>query len=220
VPRVSFDDVREAYSARAAEYVDAVGRIEHATQQDRDDVLAWAHAVDGPVLDVGCGPGQWTDLLHREGVDVVGVDPVEVFVERASSTYPAARYRVGRAEDLGVADKSLGGILAWFSLIHTEPRLIDVPLAEFSRCLRAGGSLALGFFVGPDREPFAHAVATAYTWTVEGLGEVVERAGFTVVDARSREEPGGRPGGMLVAERRRRATASRAPARRGSARSR
>ena len=201
VHRVSFDEVRAAYSARAGEYVDAVGKIEHAPERDRDALLAWARAVDGPILDVGCGPGQWTSFLHRHGVDIEGVDPVESFLADARTRYPDARYRTGRAEDLGVPDGSLGGILAWFSLIHTDPRAVDAPLTEFSRCLRQGGSLALGFFVGPDQEPFGHAVTTAYFWSVDGLGRRVEQAGLTVVDTQVRTEPGARPYGLLVAER-------------------
>ncbi|WP_152190610.1 class I SAM-dependent methyltransferase [Georgenia satyanarayanai] len=198
---MSTDAVREAYSARAAEYTDAVGMIEHAVQRDRDYLLAWARGVEGRILDVGCGPGQWTSYLHDRGVDIEGVDPVAAFVADARTRYPDARYRTGRAEDLGVAAGSLGGVLAWFSLIHTDPRLIDVPLAELARCLRAGGSLAVGFFVGPDREPFDHAVTTAYTWSVDGLTVHLGRAGFTVEDAQVHAVPGARTVGVLVARR-------------------
>ncbi len=213
VPPVSVDRVREAYSARADDYRDAVGSIEHAARHDRDHLLAWARGVEGPVLDVGCGPGQWTSFLHHEGIDVEGLDPVDAFIADARTRYPSARYRTGYAEDLGVADGSVGGILAWFSLIHTEPRLLGVPLAEFARCLRAGGTLVLGFFVGPDHEPFDHAITTAYTWSVDGLGQRVGEVGLTVVEVRTRTDPGARPVGVLVAERR--ATASPAPGRRG-----
>lgn len=198
---MSFHEVREAYSARAGEYTDAVGRIEHAAQRDREVLLAWARGVDGPILDVGCGPGQWTNLLHREGADIQGIDPVDAFLDDARARYPAVRYRTGRAEDLGVPDGTLGGILAWFSLIHTDPHAIDAPLAEFARCLREGGSLVLGFFSGPDHEPFDHAIATAYSWSVDGLSGRVEHAGFTVVDARVHVDPGRRPEGFLVAQR-------------------
>lgn len=198
---MSIDDVTEAYSARAAEYTDVVGRIEHASQRDRSYLLAWARGVEGRLLDVGCGPGQWTNLFHHEGIDVEGIDPVEAFVEGARTRYPEARYRTGRAEDLGVPAARVGGILAWFSLIHTDPDHIDDAFAELARCLRPGGSLALGFFVGPDGQPFDHAVTTAYHWSVDGLGQRVERAGFTVVDALTRTEPGARDHGIIVAER-------------------
>lgn len=207
------DAVTEAYGARAEEYREAVGRIEHAAPEDRDHVLAWAREVDGPVLDVGCGPGQWTNLLHENGVDVVGVDPTPAFVADAQARYPAARYRIGRAEDLGVPDRSLGGVLAWYSLIHTHPDHLTAPLAELVRCLRPGGSALLGFFLGPDGQAFDHAITTAYSWSVDGLAQRLDDAGLAVVDARTRTEPDARPQGVLVAERP--ITASPAPAPRG-----
>lgn len=192
--------VTEAYAARAAEYRDAVGRIEHTAPADRECVLAWARAVDGPVLDVGCGPGQWTNFLHVHGVDVVGVDPTPAFVADARTHYPAVRYRVGSAEDLGVPDRSLGGVLVWYSLIHTRPDRLGAPLAELARCLRPGGSALFGFFLGPDGEPFDHAITTAHSWSVEGLGRRLADAGLAVVDARTRTEPDARPQGVVLAQ--------------------
>lgn len=193
------DRVLDAYSRRAAEYVEVVGRIEHAAEADRTAILAWGRSVDGPILDVGCGPGQWTNLLHEAGLDVEGLDPVEAFLEEARARYPAARFRLGRAETLGVPGGSLGGVLVWFSLIHTDPGVIDVALRELAGCLRAGGSLAIGFFDGPAREPFDHAVTTAYYWSVDALTEVVEGAGLTVTAAQTRHDPPARPQGLLIA---------------------
>jgi SAM-dependent methyltransferase len=201
VSSVTVDAVREAYSRRAAEYVEVVGKIEHAAMQDREYLLAWARGVEGLIIDAGCGPGQWTNYLQHKGIDIEGIDPVATFVDGAKKRYPSARYRVGRAEDLGVHDGSLGGVLAWFSLIHTAPNLIDEPLAEFARCIKPGGSLLIGFFDGAQREAFEHAVTTAYYWSVDALTEHVARAGFVMTDARTRTDPGVRPQGVIVAKR-------------------
>ena len=89
--------VREAYSARAAEYINRFGSIEAAAEQDREYVLAWARAVNGPILDVGCGPGQWTSYLHESGVDIEGVDPVAEFIKDARQRYPRVDYRISNA---------------------------------------------------------------------------------------------------------------------------
>ncbi|MFT4231148.1 MAG: class I SAM-dependent methyltransferase [Leucobacter sp.] len=186
---MSFEAVRAAYGSRAAEYIEAVGRIEHASAEDREYVLDWALRLRGRVLDVGSGPGQWTDHLRRAGVEVEGVEPVPEFVEAARRDYPESRYRQGRAEQLGVDDGSLGGVLAWYSLIHTDPGAIDAPLAEFARAIAPGGSLLIGFFAGDRLEPFDHAIATAYYWPVELLAARVEAAGFTVTGAGVRRDP-------------------------------
>ena len=93
-------------------------------------------------------------------------------------------------------------VLAWFSLIHTEPDQIDTALAEFARCVRSGGGLAIGFFEGPALEPFEHAVATAYRWPADRLCSRVEAAGFAIAEVHTRTDPGSRPQGTILAERR------------------
>ena len=193
--------VRNDYAARAGEYIALLGSIEAAASEDRALVSSWAQGIDGLVVDVGCGPGQWTSFLHEAGVDVMGIDPVGAFIESARSAYPHADFRLGRAEDLDVPDASVGGVLAWYSLIHTEPELLDLALNEFARVLRPGGSLLLGFFVGAERAPFEHAVTPAYLWPVSLLAHAVERAGFVVTSTEERTDPGARPHGAITAQR-------------------
>lgn len=196
-----FEAVRASYAARADEYVAALGSIGHAAPQDLELIKRWARSVRGTVLDVGSGPGQWTHYLSGLGVDAEGVDPVAEFVESAKATYPGQHYRVGRAEALDVSDDSLGGILAWYSLIHTHPEKLSGVLAEFARCVRPGGGLALGFFEGSELAPFEHAITTAYSWPVDLLTAEVEAVGFTVADVETRTDPRARPHGALLATR-------------------
>jgi ubiquinone/menaquinone biosynthesis C-methylase UbiE len=198
---MSIARVREAYAARAGEYTSRFGTIETAAELDRQYVLAWARAVDGRIVDVGCGPGQWTNYLHEHGVDIEGVDPVPEFIDDARQRYPGVEYRIGRADRLGVDDASLGGILAWFSLIHVDPDRIDVALSEFARCTRPGGGLAIGYFEGAELAAFDHAVTTAYFWPAALLSKRVERAGFVIADVHTRTDPETRPQGAILAER-------------------
>lgn len=198
---MSAETVETAYRARASEYVAKLGRIEHAAVPDLVLLQRWALGLRGAVIDVGCGPGQWTNYLSALGVGVEGIDPVTEFIDSARAAYPGLRYRAGSAEDLGVGDGLLGGVLAWYSLIHTEPSRIGDAFAEFARCLRPGGGLALGFFTGPALEPFDHAVTTAYFWPMDLLGSHVEAAGFTVTHTVTRTDPGARPHGAILATR-------------------
>ncbi|AEK37323.1 putative methyltransferase [Corynebacterium variabile DSM 44702] len=193
------DSTRAAYSARAAEYAELLGSIDHAAAPDINRITEWARGISGPVLDVGCGAGQWTQLLTDLGCEAEGIDPVPEFIDIAQDTHPDITFWVGRAEDLGVPDGSLGGVLAWYSLIHTDPSLISDALTEFARCVRPGGRLALGFFTGPSLEPFDHAITTAWFWPVEQLQRKVEEAGFTVTDTGTRTDPGTRPHGAILA---------------------
>lgn len=195
----SGETVRQAYSIRSGEYVDLFGSVAAAHPSDRALVNSWAGTLTGPVLDAGCGPGQWTDFLAELGLDVRGIDLVPEFVERARTQYPGLSFDVGSFDALDVAADSLGGVLSWYSLIHHDPQDIRVPLAEFARVIRPGGGLLVGFFEGVAVEAFDHAATTAYRWPVAELGRELVAAGFEVIETHTRTALGPRPHGAIVA---------------------
>ncbi|SEJ51385.1 Methyltransferase domain-containing protein [Arthrobacter sp. yr096] len=193
--------VRTAYSARAAEYISLFDSISSTHPVDRELVLSWARGLSGKVIDAGCGPGQWTAFLHSGGVAIQGVDLVPEFIETAKQNCREAQFAVGSIEQLPTPDHSLAGILAWYSLIHTPPAGISQVLDEFSRCLKPGGSLLIGFFDGPAGESFPHAVTPAYFWSVEEMSARLQDAGFAVIGTHSRADPGVRPHAAIIAQR-------------------
>lgn len=194
--------VCRAYSDRADDYVGLFGSIDDTAEADRRHVLQWATGRDGLIIDVGCGPGQWTDYLRSHGLRVVGIDPVEEFVSSARRRFPESSFRIGSATHLGVEPATLGGVLAWYSLIHSPPEHLDEILAEFARSVRPGQGLLIGFFEGPELAAFDHAVTTAYLWPIDLLAQRVEGCGFDVVDRHARTEPGVRRHGAITARRR------------------
>lgn len=197
--------ISTAYDARAAEYIELIGSIDQMEAADRRFIAAWRDATTGRLLDAGCGPGLWTQFLHDSDRDVVGVDIASEFLASARSRFPHLGFELASLRDLPFENASFGGILAWYSLIHTPPADLPELLAEFARVLAPGGTLLIGFFDGIPREPFAHAVTTAYYWDAEALGTLLEDAGFTVTAGERRErapgEVGSRPHGAVTAVR-------------------
>jgi SAM-dependent methyltransferase len=193
-----------AYSRRAAEYVELFGTMASVHPSDRRLVETWADTVAGPVIDAGCGPGQWTNHLVERGADASGVDLSPDFIAHARAQYPGLTFEVGDLDELDAADGSVGGVLAWYSLIHHDPSTMHSPLEEFARVLRPGGGLLLGFFVGSTIEAFDHAVVAAYRWPVLELGRRLDTAGFDVIETHTRTgtSSGPRPHGAIVARRR------------------
>ncbi|WP_259363341.1 methyltransferase domain-containing protein [Microbacterium esteraromaticum] len=194
-----------AYDARAAEYVALLGDIAQTDARDRALIAAWRDATPGRLLDAGCGPGLWTRFLHDGGRDVLGVDLSEQFIGHAREKHPDLEFHHGSFAALPLADASLGGILAWYSLIHTPPEQLPGILAEFARVVAPGGSILIGFFDGTPGEPFDHAVTTAYFWTPDALAPLLVDAGLTLtaVERRGRtpDEPSTRPHASLTAVR-------------------
>lgn len=154
--------------------------------------LAGAAEGSGPVAELGCGPGHVTAHLRDLGLDVFGVDLSPVMIGLAREAYPDLRFEVGSMHALDLPDGELGGILSWYSVIHTPPQELPAYFDEFRRVLAPGGHLLLAFFES-ENEPavtaFDHKVTTAYRWPVETLATLAGRAGF-VETGRMLREPG------------------------------
>lgn len=189
----AMDNVQQAYDRRSDGYIDLLGSVEAMHAADRALVDEWSRALVGPILDAGCGPGHWTDYIEKRSAGVRGLDLSPRFVDYARSTFPHIPFEVGDLTAIPEADGSMGGIFAWYSLIHLPPTKVPSALAEFARVLRPGGALLMGFFEGARTSPFDHAVTTAYWWPLEDLAELVRAAGFETLETNSRTEPGSRP---------------------------
>jgi len=145
----------------------------------------------GPVAELGCGPGQTTAHLRGLGLDVFGVDLSPVMIELARETYPDLRFELGSMHALDLPDGGLGGIVSWYSVIHTPPGELPVYFDEFRRVLAPGGHLLLAFFES-EGEPitvFDHKVTPAYRWPIDDLATLAGKAGF-VETGRMLREPG------------------------------
>jgi SAM-dependent methyltransferase len=193
--------VGEAYSARAAEYIELLGSVEAMHPSDRELIGTWGGQVVGPAIDAGCGPGHWTAYLASRGVDIRGIDLAPAFIDHARRAHPDLRFATGSLDALDASDASLGGVLAWYSLIHHAPDAMGSALDEIARVLRPGGLLLVGFFDGTAIEPFDHAVVTAYRWPVADLSERLRASGFEIVETHTRTGVGYRPHAAIVARR-------------------
>lgn len=77
------ENVTQAYGQRADEYAALFVDAATAAAADREEIAQWADGVDGLILDVGCGRGQWAAYLAEPGCQVRGLDPVAAFVDIA-----------------------------------------------------------------------------------------------------------------------------------------
>lgn len=100
------------------------------------------------VCDLGCGPGQVGAFVARSGVDVLGIDLSPEMVRVGRETYPALDFRVGDMLDLDLPEASLGGIVAFYSIIHIARDRIDRAFAEMFRVLTGSGKLLIAFHQG------------------------------------------------------------------------
>jgi ubiquinone/menaquinone biosynthesis C-methylase UbiE len=111
----------------------------------------------------------------------------------ARRTYPGLRFDVGSMTALDLADGCLGGIVAWYSIIHTPPEQLPLVFGEFHRVLPPGGYLLLAFQVGDEcvhlEQAYGHALSLdAYRLPSDRIADLLGQAGF-VMHAQLLREP-------------------------------
>ncbi|MEV4629922.1 class I SAM-dependent methyltransferase [Micromonospora sp. NPDC049523] len=197
---MNLEQVRQSYGSVAELYIELFGTSQQVHADDLDFIGRHLAGRPGTVLDLGCGPGHITDHLRSLGVDATGIDMVPEFVAHAKAAHPSGSYQLGSFESLAVADHSVAGILAWYSLIHFTPQDLDGVLAEFRRAIAPKGTLVVGFFDADEVAAFDHKVVTAYRWPVDEFSERLARAGFTEVERLQRPSEGThRPHAVIAA---------------------
>lgn len=145
-------DTRISYDTVAADYADMLRDGLAAQPHLRAALAVFAEQVGaaggGPVADVGCGPGHVTAHLHGLGADAFGVDLSPAMIETARREHPGLRFEVGSMTDLDLSDASVGGLLAFWSLIHVPDDAVPAVFAHFHRVMRPGSPLLIGFHLG------------------------------------------------------------------------
>ena len=204
--------VRFAYDTVAEDYAELLRMALDAQPYDRAVLTLFAELVRtadlGPVADVGCGPGRIAAHLTSLGVDIFGVDLSPAMVGVARRTHPDLRFDEGSMTALDLDDGALGGVVAWYSIIHLPPEQLPPAFAELHRVLASGGRLLLAFQAGDERvhleQAYGHEISLdAYRLPPDHVAGLVSAAGFTV-EARLVRAPTGvekTPQAYLLAHR-------------------
>ncbi|WP_328687938.1 methyltransferase domain-containing protein [Streptomyces caniferus] len=188
---------RAFYDAVAEDYDDHFRDVLETRPMDRAMLAGFAELVRaagaGPVVDVGCGPGRVTAHLAALGLSVSGVDLSPRMVALARRAHPGVRFEEGAMTSLDLPDGALGGVVAWYSIIHTPQERLPEVFAEFHRVLAPGGHLLLAFQTGDEPlhidRPFGHPVSLDFRRRQpDRIADLVGRAGLSV-RARLLREP-------------------------------
>jgi 2-polyprenyl-3-methyl-5-hydroxy-6-metoxy-1,4-benzoquinol methylase len=103
-----------------------------------------------PVLDVGCGRGEFLTLLAAEGIVATGVDSDPGMVERCREAGLSATLGEANEHLAGLADGSLGTIFSAQVIEHLPHRELS-RLLELARRKLAPGGLLIAETVNPHR---------------------------------------------------------------------
>jgi SAM-dependent methyltransferase len=134
---VTWDYLRSTYDTVAAKYESRFLDELRDKPLDTELLAAFARSVGDPVADIGCGPGQIGAFVRSQGRRVVGLDLSPHMARRARVRLDGVC--VADMRSLPLASNSVGGVLAFYAVIHLRRPALGPALREFSRVLRPGG---------------------------------------------------------------------------------
>ncbi len=191
--------LRDSYDALAAEHADVVSGGLDERPLERALLAMFAEQVraggNTRVADVGCGAGRVTALLSGLGLDASGIDLSPGMVALARRSYPQLSFEEGSMLALDRPAAALGGLLAFYSIIHVpweqRPRLF----AEFGRVLAPGGIVMLVFQIGDEQRHRSEFLGTpiSVNWYRQQPADVtnlLREAGFEMWVTAVREPEG------------------------------
>jgi SAM-dependent methyltransferase len=145
---VGYGVVYDAIFERFRPYQDLQGEVLELIEKGAPDVPR----RDVHVLDVDCGPGNFTFVLAEAGFTTIGLEGYAALVELAREKRRAKRlanlaFRHGElAEGAGIRDRSFDAVVSIHGLyVHPDPQRL---LREARRVLKPGGCAV---FVNPTR---------------------------------------------------------------------
>ena len=205
-------DTRTSYDTVAASYADQLRDALDDKPYLRAALALFAEAVHdaggGPVADIGCGPGHVTAHLHKLGVDAFGIDLSPGMIGMARNDHPELRFEVGSMTDLRLADASIAGALAFWSLIHVPDDEVPAVLDGFRRALRPGAPLLIGFHMGDGSRLKTEGYGGhpmkihVHRRRPAQMSAWLRDAGFTVETEMLLDPEGSAPGAILFSRRR------------------
>ena len=141
-----------------------------------------------PILDIGCGTGNYTVALQTHGLKLWGIDPSHRMLNEAKRRSDAIKWMPGDAENIPTDDNFFGGIVATLTIHHWP----DLPKAfsELSRVLDEDGKIVV-FTSTPEQmrgywlnHYFPKMLQTSIEQmpSMEILGDALSTAGLTIIE--------------------------------------
>ncbi len=192
----AFDPAQVArlYDKIAGEYTGRFGEDLRPGTGDRAflDVALASAPSRGPVLDLGCGPGQIAAITVDSGRPAIGADISAGMLAVARRRVPLATFLSADARALPLRPGSCRAVAAFYFLHHLPKALLPQVLAEVRRVLPAGGILVVATHLGVGEQLVSsewndapqHLKITFYAR--DELATLVVAAGFSVESVASR----------------------------------
>jgi trans-aconitate methyltransferase len=187
------DNVASSYDAMAPQYAELFADELARNPSDLELLERFVASLrgDGPVCDLGCGPGHVASYLTARGLDAVGIDLSPGMVATARRLHPDAAFEQGDLRSLAGGVRRWAGVVAYYSLIFLRRHELADALAGIRSALFPGGVLAAIVHEGTGEihtdEWRGEAVNVSAThFSVEEMKRALSGAGFDIELLRTR----------------------------------
>jgi SAM-dependent methyltransferase len=144
--------IRRDYDLIAHEYAVHIGNELESKPFDREILTRFAFTVAGRgrMCEMGCGPGHVSRFLRDLGADVFGLDVSQGMVEEAQRLNPDIEFCTGDMLALQVPNRSLAGIVSFYSIVNFPAESLPAVFAGMYRALQPEGLLLVAFHTGDE----------------------------------------------------------------------
>lgn len=128
------------------EKYDTIGTNYNTTRKADPYLFSRLHTLLYPspketYLDIGCGTGNYTSAFAKKGYRFIGIDPSVEMLEKAEKQNKTVTWRIGKAENIELSEKSVDGIIASLTLHHWQD--LNQGFSELNRVLKPNGKIII-----------------------------------------------------------------------------
>lgn len=142
----------------------------------------------GPLIDLGCGPGQTTQFLFGNGfTNTLGIDISPEMISVAKQANPHLTFEVADILNLKYQANSFGSAIAFYSLVHFDYDQVRRALKEINRVLLDKGEFLFSFHIGDNPVHLdnflGHPVEIDFHFfEVAKIKTILAETGFEIID--------------------------------------
>jgi ubiquinone/menaquinone biosynthesis C-methylase UbiE len=182
------------YDTVAKEYAETFFG-EHAKKPKDQEILNRFSRTVGdkePVWDFGCGPGQTTKYLKDLGLEISGLDLSEKILEQARIIHPEINFKKGNILELEFDTDSIGGVVAFYAIVHFTEEQVEIAFREIFRVLQPGGLFLFTYHLGEEiihlEEFLGKKIDIDFMFfTSDFISSCLEKSGFEKIETIDRE---------------------------------
>jgi len=146
------NSIERMYDTVAKEYAETFSDEHEKKPKDQEILHRFSQEIGDrrPVWDFGCGPGQTAKHLKNLGIEISGLDLSASILEQARTIHPDIHFQKGNILELEFENDSIGGVVAFYAIVHFTEEQVEMAFREMFRVLQPGGIFLFTYHIGEE----------------------------------------------------------------------